>query len=37
MLQSRPEDAEDCRTKQDTGDQLAHDGRLTEPLHQLAQ
>ena len=36
MLQLGPERTENRGTEQDAGDQLAHDRRLADPLHQLA-
>ena len=37
LLQSRPKGAQHRRAEHDAGDQLAHDRRLTDPLHQLAE
>ena len=37
VLQLRPQRAQDARAEQHAGDQLAHDGRLTDALHGFAQ
>ena len=35
MLQAREEGAEHGRAQQHAADELAHDGRLADPLHEL--
>ncbi len=37
MLKIRIKPAEDGRSKQDTGEQLSHDGGLTDAVHCLAE
>jgi hypothetical protein len=37
VLKVRPEQAENRRAKQNTAQKLAHDGRLTELLHDFAE